>query len=101
MHKWNIVPVNAAINKNPKVLIDGVCQKNIVKSPVKIIIKTYWYASIVIALSSEDIFFVITITIAQKKDEPKAIETPNDISIKPGLIITSIPTKPNIRAIDL
>ena len=55
----------------------------------------------VIALSSADIFFVITITIAQKNDDPKAIETPKDISIIPGLIITSIPTKPNINAIVL
>ena len=76
-------------------------KKNIDKIAVKIIIKTYWYASIVIALSSADIFFVITITIDQKKDDPKAIETPIDISIRPGLIITNIPMKPKIRAIVL
>ena len=37
MHKWNTVPANAAINKKPYVLIDGACQKNIVKNPVKVI----------------------------------------------------------------
>ena len=55
----------------------------------------------VTALSSADIFLVITITVDQKKHEQRAIETPIDISINPGLIIINIPTNPKIKAIVL
>ena len=55
----------------------------------------------VTALSLADIFLVITMTVDQNKHEHKAIETPIDISIKPGLIIINIPTNPKIKAIVL